>query len=143
MNNENITWSICDMKSLDNSSSYMVDIIAYKIRQIKDMEKSDIKIVNIETYRGTTMEEKAEAISDICNRYKDDNYVICTSTWVRLGEFEDERAIKRESKMLEALGFVDISGMVLCQTNISRAYIYLNAVGKKILDYYIKEQESE
>lgn len=55
------------------------------------------------------MEEKAEGISDIRDRYKDGNYVICISTWVSPREFGDEKAVKRESKMLETLGFTNIS----------------------------------
>lgn len=128
MINKNVTWSIYDIESL-GGSDYMVDKIANMIRSNKDISESNIKIVTIEAYRGTTMEEKAEGIRDICDYYKDGNYVICTSTWLSAREFGDEKALKRESKMLEALGFTDISELVQCQTNISRAYIYPNALG--------------
>lgn len=129
MINKNVTWTVYDIESL-GGSDYMVDKIANIIRSNKDISKSDIKIVAIDDYRGTTMKEKAEVIRDICDRYKDKrDYVICTSTCVSPREFGDEKALKRESKMLEALGFTDISELVQCQTNITRAYIYPNALG--------------
>lgn len=131
MINKNVTWSIYDIESESLSDSgYMVDMIVDMIRSNKDISESNIKIVTIEAYRGTTMEEKAEGIRDICDRYKDGNYVICTTTWLSAREFGDEKALKRESKMLESLGFTDISELVQCQTNISRAYIYPNALGE-------------
>lgn len=134
MINKNVTWSIYDIESLGDSG-YMVDKIANMIRSNKDISKSNIKIVTIEVYRGTTMEEKAEGIRSVLEQYKDKrDYVICTTTWLSPREFGDEKALKRESKMLEALGFTDISELVQCQTNISRAYIYPNALGREILE---------
>lgn len=131
MINKNVSWTVYDIESL-GGSGYIADNIADMIRFNKDISKSNIKVVVIETYRGTTMEEKAEGIRDICDRYKDGNYVICTTTWLSAREFGDEKALKRESKMLESLGFTDISELVQCQTNITRAYIYPNALGEVV-----------
>lgn len=140
MINENVTWTVYDIESL-GGSDYMVDKIADMIRSTKDISKSNIKIVTIDYYRGTTMEEKTETIRSVLEQYKDKrNYDIFTTTWLSPREFGDEKGLKRESKMLEALGFVDISELVQCQTNITRAYIYPNALGREIV-MYLKGKE--
>lgn len=132
MINKNVTWSIYDIESL-GGSDYIVDKIANMIRFNKDISKSNIKVVAIDSYRGTTMEEKAEAIRSVLEQYKDKrDYDIFTTTWLSPREFGDEKALERESKMLESLGFADISELVHCQTNITRAYIYPNALGEVV-----------
>lgn len=110
MINKNVTWSIYDIESESlGDSGYIADKIANMIRFNKDISESNIKIVTIEVYRGTTM-EKAEGIRSVLEQYKDKrDYVICTTTWLSPREFGDEKALKRESKMLETLGFTNIS----------------------------------
>lgn len=136
MINKTVTWSVYDLKSL-GGSGYMVDKIANMVHQIEDIREPDIKIVVIERYEySITMEEKAKDIGEVCDRYKDGNYIIYISTWVGLEKFGNEEAIKREAEMLEGLGFVDVSEIIQCQTNISRGFIYPNALGRKILNRF-------
>ncbi len=150
----NVVWKVYNADFPYGGNEFMVsDIITIK-KDIKDIAEKEIRIVNI--YACGDTEEKSEAIKNICDHYKDDNYIICTAAYVPariwLDEFPDDiydylcnklpaendidipykEVLERELKMLEGLGFVNINNIV----QYGRvAYIYSNTLGKKIVDY--------
>ena len=117
----------------------------------------EVVIVEICSYSGTT-EEKTAIIKRLCKAFTDGGekkFVICTRAYASMEEFPEseyydpaeeqgevcdgrkpvpfDEVIRRESCMLEDIGFVDFN----CVTGYenSKAYIYANDTGKLVLDY--------
>ncbi len=141
----NVVWKVYSINFLCMIAASMVSDITNTKR---DITEKGIRVVYV-FGKGNT-EEKSEAIKNICDHYKDDNYIICTAAYVDKDEFPEDmyydpyteppvkgkepvpykEVLERESKMLEGLGFVNINNFVQYETKV--AYIYPNALGKKI-----------
>lgn len=116
-------------------------------------------VVEIDRYSGT-QEEKPDIIKRVCTAFPDEEekkFVICTRACAGTEEFPgsgyydpgEERSgmhdgrkpvpfseiIRRESVMLEDIGFVDFNQVVSYEN--SKAYVYANDVGQLLLDYLL------
>lgn len=105
-------------------------------------------ILYIQNYNGTQA-EKEQYIERIINTYKDKkDYVIVSRAYASLEEDKIkinkkpvpyvpyDMLIKRESKMLESLGFQSLESLgFLTNNEIGIVYIYRNELGKKVCNY--------
>lgn len=120
-------------------------------------------IVEIYKYSGT-QEEKADIIKRICASFLDNSekkFVICTKAYASTEEFPESKyydpgnvqggvcdgkkpvpvneVIYRESCMLEDIGF-DSFNFIVGYEN-SKAFVYVNDIGKLVLDYSLNYQD--
>ncbi|MDE6615580.1 MAG: hypothetical protein K2K35_03365, partial [Lachnospiraceae bacterium] len=120
-------------------------------------------IVEIYKYSGT-QKEKADIIKRICASFSDNGekkFVICTKAYASTEEFPESKyynpgnvqgevcdgkkpvpfdeIIRRESCMLEDIGFAGFNFIVGYEN--SKAFVYVNDIGKLVLDYSLNYQD--
>lgn len=112
------------------------------------------KIMYISEYNGT-QEEKFQNISELIEKFKDDNIIICTVAYVSTIEFPEEKyyydnpeegkeplpideVLEREALMLEKLGFLCVNEYTGYE--FRTAYIYPNEMGQKIIDIMLNKE---
>ena len=131
-----------------HGASFMIrDISSYLL-----LYNDTAKIVNIYKHVGPEREQVAK-IREVLDKYKNNNVVICTDAYISCEEFPVsewclevrdaepgkkllpvKEVVKRESKILESLGFVDVNWYVGYE--YKRAFIYPNEAGKKVIEYW-------
>lgn len=120
-------------------------------------------IVEIYKYSGS-QEEKADVIKRLCTAFSDNGekkFVICTRAYASIEEFPErgyynpgnvqgracdgkkpvpfDEVIRREACMLEDIGFTSFNSVVGYEN--SEAFVYVNDVGKLVLDYSLDYQD--
>lgn len=163
MNAEKLKIKIYKNQYLADSGSMMLNDLMGILTQMPN--KEDTVIVLIENYNGT-QEEKEEALKEVLDWCKEqENVVILTWAYVSTLEFPPNKfydphdykteveaaikagrkpipfdeVIKRESELLESVGFVDFNFFV--NYEFSNAYLYPNKLGKEVIEKAKKLQE--
>lgn len=120
---------------------------------LSELDMMNATVIMIDNFKGpqSEIENALKSVLDIIKN--DNNTAIVTrahmqSNYLENNMYELENDVDRdaslhydisnnESKMLEKLGFLDFN--IFVNYEFSKAYIYENTLGKKIMEYILKE----